>query len=224
MKRPRLGSLLDKIKAPRRSSPVDLLKGVPSGALIVLDIGGTEGAGMRPVGSFGKAFVVSVNLTHTMPTIIQTDALALEGLPRPYCDGIFSSHMIEHIPYDQADQMFASWFEVLRPGGRLEIRCPDAEWTSKQFFLEGKITGIMYTEILLGKRVPGAAFYEWCHQNLWWYDKLAATLSRAGFVDVARPQGEVKYLDWWPYDLSEASQLGYPIVDLRILARKPVTT
>lgn len=49
--------------------------------------------------------------------------------PLPYedesVDAIYSSHVIEHFTRDEWENISRDWARVLRPGGRLEIRCPD---------------------------------------------------------------------------------------------------
>lgn len=188
---------------------------------IVIDIGGTGAPAVRRLGAFGEVFVVPVNLNRKVAAGLIVDGVSLGNLLPCSVDGIFSSHMIEHVPYTDARRMFTRWAEVLKPRGRLEIRCPDARWAATTHFNEGAISAVMFTEIMLGKRVPGEPFYQWCHQNLWWYDKLATELVAAGFQSVERLQGTEKYLDWWPYDLSDVTRHGYPIPDLRVSAVKP---
>lgn len=68
--------------------------------------------------------------------------------PLPYemnaVDKIFTSHLIEHFtPYEWA-KIRKDWYRVLRPGGTLEIHCPDLE-TACRLFLKGenKYTGIV---------------------------------------------------------------------------------
>lgn len=40
---------------------------------------------------------------------------------------IYSSHVFEHIPREQAQKTLAEWFRVLKPGGKLYISVPDME-------------------------------------------------------------------------------------------------
>jgi spore maturation protein CgeB/predicted SAM-dependent methyltransferase len=57
-----------------------------------------------------------------------------------YTDGsvseILTSHMIEHVPLSEFQAMLLQWKRVLRPGGRLTIRCPNHELYIKMW-LEG---------------------------------------------------------------------------------------
>ncbi|MGK7895109.1 MAG: methyltransferase domain-containing protein [Xenococcus sp. (in: cyanobacteria)] len=38
---------------------------------------------------------------------------------------IYSSHVLEHIPWFQTEEVIAEWVRILAPGGRLEIWVPD---------------------------------------------------------------------------------------------------
>lgn len=41
------------------------------------------------------------------------------------CDRIYSSHAIEHFGHAEVCSVINEWMRVLKPGGILEIRCPD---------------------------------------------------------------------------------------------------
>lgn len=43
------------------------------------------------------------------------------------CDGVFSSHLLEHIPYEQVPKTLQDWCRVLRPGGHLMLYLPDED-------------------------------------------------------------------------------------------------
>lgn len=49
--------------------------------------------------------------------------------PLPFSDGevdaIYSSHVIEHFTREEWGSVAVDWARVLKPGGKLEIRCPD---------------------------------------------------------------------------------------------------
>jgi ubiquinone/menaquinone biosynthesis C-methylase UbiE len=47
--------------------------------------------------------------------------------PDSSADEVFSSHMIEHVPLAEFLKILQEWKRVLKPGGRLEIRCPNFE-------------------------------------------------------------------------------------------------
>jgi SAM-dependent methyltransferase len=48
-------------------------------------------------------------------------------------DGIYASHILEHVPWYIADRVLTEWIRVLKPGGFLEIWVPDALKIAKAF-------------------------------------------------------------------------------------------
>ena len=55
----------------------------------------------------------------------------------PFRDGafdvVYASHILEHIPWYNAEQVLAEWVRVVAPGGRLEIWVPDGLKICKAF-------------------------------------------------------------------------------------------
>ena len=43
------------------------------------------------------------------------------------CDGVFSSHLLEHIPYEKVPETLIEWFRVLKRGGHLMLYLPDED-------------------------------------------------------------------------------------------------
>ena len=41
------------------------------------------------------------------------------------CDGVFSSHLLEHIPYENVGATLKEWCRVIKPGGHLMLYLPD---------------------------------------------------------------------------------------------------
>jgi len=64
---------------------------------------------------------------------LHTDADVKHDLttPLPYKDGsvdrIYSSHVIEHFTRAEWEHVRRDWLRVLKPGGVMELRCPDME-------------------------------------------------------------------------------------------------
>jgi SAM-dependent methyltransferase len=57
--------------------------------------------------------------------------------PLPYVDGtvdhIYSSHVIEHFTRKEWEFVRHDWLRVLKPGGVMELRCPDMEKLCRHF-------------------------------------------------------------------------------------------
>lgn len=193
--------------------------------IIVLDIGGEANIWKRralatrpehPI--WGKATWFTLNIEQLKKPDILDDATTLGRVKDSSVDGIYSSHTIEHIAPELSAIMFANWYRVLKPGGRLEIRCPDAEWTWREYFA-GRLPGSIVTELLMGiKTGPHQV-----HRNLWWASKLIGELQSNGFVDARRiDHGFIHpYLDFWPYDGAQLEHHGFKVIDLLIEAYKP---
>ena len=43
------------------------------------------------------------------------------------CDGIFSSHLLEHIPYEKVPATLNEWLRVIKRGGHLMLYLPDED-------------------------------------------------------------------------------------------------
>lgn len=53
------------------------------------------------------------------------DALKLDLFASHSCDGVFSSHLLEHIPFEDVPAALAEWCRVIKPGGHLMLYVPD---------------------------------------------------------------------------------------------------
>lgn len=55
------------------------------------------------------------------------DALKLDLFAGQSCDGVFSSHLLEHLRYEDVPTALNEWFRVIRPGGHLMLYVPDSD-------------------------------------------------------------------------------------------------
>ena len=192
---------------------------------IVLDVGGA--GTRRPIGMIADgvqhpewrhARFLTINIASSCSPDILDDAVRLKGVRDGCADGIYSAHMVEHIPPSQTAGMFRSWYRVLKPGGRLEIRCPDVEWAWREF-LAGRLPSVILDEVITG--ISDGPYQ--VHQNAYWHEKLTQALKDAGFADASRVSygNTTPLLDFWFYDGKDGQSHGRPILDLVVAAYKP---
>jgi predicted SAM-dependent methyltransferase len=98
--------------------------------------------------------------------------------------------MIEHIPLPVVRDLFAEWFRVLAPGGRIVIECPDLD-RAIQEYLDGKQERLY--SIYGRQRFPGDAHH-------WGYNakRLRALLESVGFVDAIEKEPQDYHKDSEP--------------------------
>ena len=67
--------------------------------------------------------------------------------PLPFPDGtfelIYASHALEHVPWNQTEQVLQEWARMLKPGGRLEVWVPDGLKICKAF-VDAEVNGDNY--------------------------------------------------------------------------------
>ena len=127
----------------------------------------------------------------------------VRGLPieDSSADGVYASHVLEHLTRAELDTALRNTYRMLRPGGIFRLIVPDLEarvrryiakletgeehandWfmTATNLGLERRPTSIM------GKlsRLAGGSMHLW----MWDFSSLKAALERAGFVSVRRCQ------------------------------------
>jgi predicted SAM-dependent methyltransferase len=75
----------------------------------------------------------NLDLAACAPGVIEHDLR--RGLPFAdgSCDAVYHSHVLEHLPPDEAQQLLAECFRVLKPGGTLRIVVPDLEGIARQY-------------------------------------------------------------------------------------------
>lgn len=75
---------------------------------------------------------VNVDLRCKAANIMEC-CIALPSFEENSIDEIYSSHMIEHLTHDQNISSLSRWFDLLVPGGRLRLRCPNGKWFCRTF-------------------------------------------------------------------------------------------
>jgi predicted SAM-dependent methyltransferase len=131
----------------------------------------------------------------------------------PFADGtmtaVYSSHMLEHLYSDRAEQLLAECFRVLAPGGIVRIVVPDLHAAVARY-LAGPRNGVLPADALnellnfRSRTAPGGGVFfraysaaKDFHSHKWMYDaeSLAARLAGAGFVDIQRREAHQSRID-----------------------------
>ena len=140
------------------------------------------GCGYRPLKDW-------INVDHARGPEVQVVWDLRRGLPfqDESCSAIFSEHLIEHVPRDDAERLLAECHRVLANGGVLRLSTPDAgrylrSYAGDQSFLRdpafGEPDGTPMDRVNQMMREQG--------QHLWVYDieSLTRALKAAGFSRV----------------------------------------
>ena len=121
--------------------------------------------------------------------------------PFPFDDNVFAfiytEHMIEHIPLDDAETMLAECFRVMAPGATIRIVTPDLEFLTTLLALPAPpelrdYIAYSIDEYRIHAHGPeGTAVFNhfvraWGHQHIYTAASLGALMSRAGFECVQR--------------------------------------
>lgn len=123
----------------------------------------------------------------------------INGLPVPddSCDGVFCSHVLEHLSLADFRKALGNTLRIMKPGGLFRCVLPDLEWAGRRYvkamdngeadaslrFMSATMLGL--TERPRGLKGLALSFWGNSH-HLWMWDRLslAAELRKAGFKDV----------------------------------------
>jgi predicted SAM-dependent methyltransferase len=119
---------------------------------------------------------------------------ATRGLPLPdrWLGGVFSEHMIEHIPFEQAQAVLRELKRVMKPGAWLRIVVPGLEAYTEPYEAarRGGPDEMPVKPAMDGDYTPAMAineiFYDWGHRFIYDAATLELSLRKAGFTEVER--------------------------------------
>lgn len=114
------------------------------------------------------------------------------------CDGIYCSHVLEHLSFDDALLAIEHTFSYLRCGGRFRMVLPDLEHLARVYLESEEISGAnnFMQNSGLGQQKRARSlpdfFREWLgnsrHRWMWDYKSLGEVLSQAGFSEIRRAE------------------------------------
>jgi predicted SAM-dependent methyltransferase len=125
-----------------------------------------------------------INLDYNWRPGIDICCDVTRGIPLPSQSlrGIFTEHMLEHVPREAARKVLAEFRRLLRPGGAVRIVVPDGEIYLRRYVSGEAMPYPADTPITSVNNV----FNGHGHRYIYDFMTLRAELEAAGFTDVAR--------------------------------------
>ncbi len=124
----------------------------------------------------------------------------VRGLPEANgsCDGVYSSHTLEHLSFTDCERALRNVFAMLRPGGVFRFVVPDMERLARQYLSSDEADAVhaFMRDSYLGTNVRrrglvallARAYGNSAHLWMWDYKAMSAALSNAGFIGVRRAE------------------------------------
>jgi len=141
------------------------------------------------------------------------------GYVYPYPDScfdyIFSEHLFEHLPYNEANMMLSQCFRILKPGGIMRITLPTLEFLLKLYnetqseesqryalwYLRKNMPDVYHDFIKRGKKIPFSLIVSdfmrrWGHRTIYDISTLKQMLEFAGFQNIkTRENGKSEHAE-----------------------------
>jgi ubiquinone/menaquinone biosynthesis C-methylase UbiE len=144
------------------------------------------GSGSRRIEGY-----LNVDIRNDANIDIVSSAWDLPGIEDATVSNIYSRHMLEHLDPTDAQKTLRKWFQILKPGGTLNVIVPDLEFHAKQLLgLESSTFADQEQHMLAG-------FYGWRNEAMggnredahrWGYIERTLTkeLAVVGFTHISR--------------------------------------
>lgn len=104
-------------------------------------------------------------------------------VPDASVDGLVASHVLEHVPYREVEEVVREWVRVLRPGGVLKIAVPDFRWCAEKF-LAGADANVQ--GYVMGGQVDENDY----HKTIFDEQGLRSLMESLGLVNIQRWESE----------------------------------
>lgn len=145
-------------------------------------------------------FLLSKNLNAHFPKNVKYGDI-VKGLPIPdnSCDGIYCSHVLEHLSYEDFTIALKNTYKILRPGGIFRLVMPDFGYMVDSYLAnrgkgdrEASITFMKKSGLALKTRPRGvkallqSAFGNSGHRWLWDTNATIVELEKVGFRDIRK--------------------------------------
>ncbi|WP_160715489.1 class I SAM-dependent methyltransferase [Chitinophaga solisilvae] len=132
------------------------------------------------------------------PDVIHGDIISgLPGIAENSCDGIYCSHVLEHLSYADCLKAIRNTYRILKPGGYFRCVVPDLEVAAKRYIdnlgRQDREANVKFLqETLLGREerkrglrhIVQSAFGNSEHLFMWDAVSLSHALQQAGFRNI----------------------------------------
>jgi len=105
--------------------------------------------------------------------------------PSIVVDGIYTSHTIEHLTYDDAYRLLKESFRVLKPKSWIRIIVPDLEIVINYYLGKNKTFDGFY-KYNTGCEAIGSLTQNWGHKSVWDRFLLFRSLEEIGFTNIRK--------------------------------------
>jgi predicted SAM-dependent methyltransferase len=122
-------------------------------------------------------------------------------------DEIRASHVLEHIPFCEAQQVLQHWVDILKPGGWLKVAVPNFDLIVK-WYSEGRGSELNLEGMLMG----GHSDHNDAHHAIYQMQKLHELMERAGLEDITPWEGDFDDCSRHPVSLNLMGRKKHPSV------------
>lgn len=152
-------------------------------------------------GSVRREGFLSVDIRAAAGVDIVSNAWELSTIAPQSVSEIYTRHMVEHLDPNDAKLSLRRWFEILQPGGRINIVVPDIEFHARQ------LLGAATSHLPDQQAHAYAGFFGWRDEtrggnredaHRWGYTErsLVILMRDVGFTDIARVLSGVDSEPW----------------------------
>jgi predicted SAM-dependent methyltransferase len=125
------------------------------------------------------------------PNAPKVDIIADISKPLPFrdesIDAVMASHSLEHLSYVIVPDVLKDWHRVLKKGGLIDIKVPNAEYAFREYLKGGWIIDYGFKERNILPMIYGNHGDEWqLHKSLFTEESLYKLMSITGFDNIER--------------------------------------
>ena len=132
------------------------------------------------LGCFNKKLpgFINVDIREDVNPDVVDNIFKLSKFDKNSVDLIYCSHALEHLSYEETENAFQVWFNILKSKGILRLSVPDLEAVFSHYFYHKNLNLIMH--MLYGSQ---RHLFDY-HKNGWDFNRLKEDLEKHGFINV----------------------------------------